>query len=111
MRLSTNKSMHLRENLQSSAQLSSLETKLENISNRTSEATIEELISIADELRSMEKNLVEFDREREPWPKMEKMNLLNQNDKLEDKSQPQKKTFWTVMSQRVNGISMQGMSI
>lgn len=60
-----------RELMQSSAQLSSLETKLENISNRTSEATIEELISIADELRSMEKNLVEFDPEREPWPEME----------------------------------------
>ena len=79
-----------RELMQSSAQLSSLETKLENISNRTSEATIEELISIADELRSMEKNLVEFDPEREPWPKMEEDEPPKSKRQIGRQSQPQK---------------------
>ena len=59
-----------RELLHNSVQLSSLESKLENLSVRTSEATIDELITIADELRLMEKNLVDFDPDREPWPEM-----------------------------------------
>jgi hypothetical protein len=32
---------------------------------------MEELISIADELRAMEGNLIELDPERDPWPDME----------------------------------------
>jgi hypothetical protein len=39
--------------------------------DRTPEASLDELILIADELRAMEGNLIDLDPEREPWPEME----------------------------------------
>lgn len=59
------------ELVQSSIQLGRLESQLKRLSERTSEATIEELIGIADELRTMESALTDFDPDREPWPVME----------------------------------------
>lgn len=56
---------------ESSLQLANIEHKLVNLSERTPDASMDELISIADELRSMEHSLTEFDPEREPWPDME----------------------------------------
>ena len=56
---------------ESSMQLANIENKLVNLSERTPDASMDELISIADELRSMEQSLTEFDPEREPWPDME----------------------------------------
>ena len=56
---------------ESSLQLANIENKLVNLSERTPDASMDELISIADELRSMEHSLTEFDPEREPWPEME----------------------------------------
>lgn len=55
----------------SSLQLANIENKLVNLHERTPDASMDELISIADELRSMEQSLTEFDPEREPWPEME----------------------------------------
>lgn len=56
---------------ESSLQLASIEHKLVNLYQRTPDASMDELISIADELRSMEASLTEFDPEREPWPELE----------------------------------------
>ena len=56
---------------QSSVQLAHIEAKLVDLSKRTSEASMDELISITDELRAMEGNLIELDPERDPWPDME----------------------------------------
>ena len=56
---------------QSSLQLAHIEAKLVDMYDRTPEASMDELILIADELRAMEGNLNEFDPEREPWPEME----------------------------------------
>ena len=39
--------------------------------DRTPEASLDELILIADELRAMEGNLMDIDPERQPWPEME----------------------------------------
>ena len=55
---------------ESSLQLAGIEHKLVNLYERTPDASMDELISIADELRSMEQSLTEFDPEREPWPEM-----------------------------------------
>ena len=56
---------------QSSLQLAQIEAKLVNMADRTPEASLDELILIADELRALEENLIEVDPEHEPWPKME----------------------------------------
>ena len=56
---------------QSSLQLAQIEAQLVNMHDRTPEASLDELIQIADELRAMEGNLMDFDPEREPWPEME----------------------------------------
>tara|TARA_B100001093_G_scaffold224852_1_gene215439 strand:- start:17866 stop:19908 length:2043 start_codon:yes stop_codon:yes gene_type:complete len=56
---------------QSSKQLAAIEQKMLDLASRTPEANMNELISISDELRSMESALVEFDPEREPWPEFE----------------------------------------
>ena len=56
---------------ESSLQLANIEHKLVDLSERTPDASMDELISIADELRSMEHSLTEFDPGREPWPEME----------------------------------------
>ena len=56
---------------QSSLQLAQIESKLASMYDRTPEASLDELILIADELRAMEGNLIELDPEREPWPAME----------------------------------------
>ena len=56
---------------QSSVQLTQIEAQLLDLSERTSEASMDELISIADELRAMEGDLIELDSERDPWPEME----------------------------------------
>ena len=56
---------------QSSLQLAQIESKLANMHDRTPEASLDELILIADELRAMEGNLIDLDPEREPWPEME----------------------------------------
>ena len=60
-----------RELRESSLQLANIEHKLVNLHERTPDASMDELILIADELRSMEHSLTEFDPEREPWPEME----------------------------------------
>ena len=56
---------------QSSLQLAQIEAKLVNMHDRTPEASLDELILIADELRAMEGNLMDIDPERQPWPEME----------------------------------------
>ena len=56
---------------QSSLQLAHIEAKLVDMYDRTPDASMDELILIADELRAMEGNLNEFDPGREPWPEME----------------------------------------
>ena len=71
-----------RDLIESSKQLGHLESKLHDLSERTSEATIEELISIADELRRMESNLTEFDPDREPWPEMEEDTVQKERRKV-----------------------------
>tara|TARA_Y100000766_G_scaffold283115_1_gene297961 strand:+ start:19866 stop:21896 length:2031 start_codon:yes stop_codon:yes gene_type:complete len=55
----------------SSLQLANIENKLLSMHERTPDASMDELISIADELKSMEQSLTEFDPGREPWPEME----------------------------------------
>ena len=49
-------------------QLMDLESKLLNLADRTSDASIEGLIGIADELRALEHELVAIDSEREELP-------------------------------------------
>lgn len=70
-----------RDLIESSIQLGNLESQLHDLSERTSEASIEELIHIADELRKMESNLIEFDPDREPWPEMEEDSVRNERRK------------------------------
>ena len=70
-----------RDLIESSIQLGNLESQLHDLSERTSEASIEELIHIADELRKMESNLIEFDPDREPWPEMEEDSVRNERGK------------------------------
>ena len=70
-----------RDLIESSIQLGNLESQLHDLSERTSEASIEELIRIADELREMESNLTEFDPDREPWPEMEEDNVRKERRK------------------------------
>jgi chromosomal replication initiation ATPase DnaA len=60
---------------ESSVQLAHIEAKLVDMYDRTPEASMDELISIADELRAMEGNLTEFDPERDPWPEMEEIQV------------------------------------
>ena len=67
---------------QSSMQLAHIEAKLVNLTERTPEASMEELIKIADELRAMEGHLTEFEPEREPWPEMEEDEILNLRRKV-----------------------------
>ena len=66
---------------QSSLQLAHIEAKLVDMYDRTPEASMDELILIADELRAMEGNLNEFDPERKPWPKMEEDVISNNSNK------------------------------
>ena len=70
-----------RDLIESSIQLGNLESQLHDLSERTSEASIEELIGIADELRKMESNLTEFDPDREPWPEMEEDSVRKERRK------------------------------
>ena len=51
--------------------LEQLEQKMIQLAEQTSEASIEELIQIADDLRRLEEELVEIDPEREPLPPFE----------------------------------------
>jgi hypothetical protein len=51
--------------------LGQLEQKMIQLAEQTSEASIEELIQIADDLRRLEEELVEIDPEREPLPPFE----------------------------------------
>jgi chromosomal replication initiation ATPase DnaA len=54
-----------------SIQLEQLEKRMIALSEQTSEASIEQLIQIADDLRHLEEELVEIDPDREPLPPFE----------------------------------------
>ena len=60
---------------QSSQQLANIENALKTLHERTPDASMDELITIADDLRALEESLVEFDPEREPWPQMEEDSI------------------------------------
>lgn len=56
---------------QSSIHLQDLESRITALAEQTPDASIEELIQIADDLRHLEEKLVEIDPEREPLPPFE----------------------------------------
>jgi chromosomal replication initiation ATPase DnaA len=59
------------ESVSSSLELQHLEEQMVVLAQRAVEADIDELITIADELRTLEERLVELDPEREPLPVFE----------------------------------------
>ena len=59
------------ESVSASLELHRLEEQMVVLAQRALEADIEELITIADELRTLEERLVELDPEREPLPPFE----------------------------------------
>ena len=105
---------------QSSLQLANIEAKLVDMYDRTPEASMDELILIADELRAMEGNLNEFDPEREPWPKMEEDEISSNSNKKQRrkvsrrKATPSVKTLeshepegeWNIDSQDVDMLDL-----
>tara|TARA_B100000900_G_scaffold272576_2_gene232826 strand:- start:6318 stop:8432 length:2115 start_codon:yes stop_codon:yes gene_type:complete len=56
--------------------LEDLESKMLDLSQRASEASLEDLILIADDLRELEHKLVEIDPEREPLPEFVEAKLI-----------------------------------
>ncbi|MAV44004.1 MAG: hypothetical protein CMA30_05960 [Euryarchaeota archaeon] len=56
--------------------LEDLESKMIDLSQRASEASLEDLILIADDLRELEHKLVEIDPEREPLPEFVEAKLI-----------------------------------
>lgn len=59
------------QSVSASLELQRLEEQMVVLAQRAAEADIDELITIADELRSLEERLVELDPEREPLPTFE----------------------------------------
>ena len=56
--------------------LRELETKMLQLANKTSDASLEDLITIADELRQLEHDLVSLDPTRNPLPVFEEAKLI-----------------------------------
>lgn len=56
--------------------LRELETKMLQLANKTSDASLEDLITIADELRQLEHDLVSLDPSRNPLPVFEEAKLI-----------------------------------
>ena len=101
---------------QSSLQLANIEHTLMNLHERTPDASMDELISIADELRALEENLTEFDPEREPWPQMEEDTIQKKPRRrvAQRKGKSREKTLeshepegeWNIDAQKVDMLDL-----
>lgn len=74
------------ESVSSSLELQHLEEQMVVLAQRAVEADIDELITIADELRMLEERLVELDPEREPLPLFEDEPVRNRRTPVRRKN-------------------------
>ena len=77
--------------VEASIELNRLEEKMVMLGQRALEADIDELITIADELRSIEERLVELDPERGPLPPFEANTPAKTRRKVGRRSAPKRK--------------------
>ena len=74
------------ESVSSSLELQHLEEQMVVLAQRAVEADIDELITIADELRTLEERLVELDPERDPLPVFEDEPVRNRRTPVRRKN-------------------------
>ena len=84
--------------------LEGLENSMLELAQRASDASLEDLILIADDLRELEQKLVEIDPEKEPLPEFVEAKLIRKPAKRRRKKQRTAKTSILKVSSNISSI-------